>query len=292
MRPARTNTLLIRTPEGILFSQMLAGPMSRFLALAIDMACITVTSTILSRFLGLLSIISPDFARAITLLLYFAITIWYGILCEWYWRGQTLGKRLLRLRVVDAQGLKVQFSQIVIRNLLRFIDMLPLFYLVGGIACFLSRKSQRLGDIAANTVVVRNPLLAKPDFDQLLAGKYNSLRQHAHLEARLRQRVTPPEAALAMQAILRRDELDPGARVEVFADLATHFRSKVDFPPEATEGVADEQYVRNVLDIVYRSRTGALPSRARNSEPAPRERGQPCPRELASSSSSEGRGPG
>jgi uncharacterized RDD family membrane protein YckC len=261
MAAGRTNTLLIRTPEGILFSQLLAGPISRFLACAIDLTCILITSSMVGSLLGILSVISPDFARAITLVIYFVISIGYGIVSEWHWRGQTIGKRVLRLRVVDAQGLKVQFSQIVIRNLLRCIDMIPVFYLVGGIACLLSRKSQRLGDLAANTVVVRIPRILQPDLDQLLAGKYNSLRQYAHLEARLRQRVTPAEAAIAMQAILRRGDLDPLARVELFRDLAAHFRSKVDFPAEATEGIADEQYVRNVLDIVYRSRTGALPAR-------------------------------
>ncbi len=252
----RTNTLLIRTPEGILFSQLLAGPMSRFVACAVDVACISAASMILGSLLGVLSIISIDFARAASLLLYFALSIGYGILAEWHWRGQTIGKRLLRLRVVDAHGLKVQFSQIVIRNLLRFIDMLPAFYLVGGLACLLSRKSQRLGDFAANTVVVRNPRLTEPDLDQLLAGKFNSLREYPHLEARLRQRVSAAEAAIAMQAIMRRDELDPLARVELFRDLANHFRSKAEFPSEAVDGIADEQYLRNVLDIAYRSRTG------------------------------------
>jgi uncharacterized RDD family membrane protein YckC len=248
--------LLIRTPEGIVFSQVLAGPMSRFLACGIDLLCIGAVSSILSTLLGLLAIVSLDFARAVAMILVFVFSMSYGIVMEWRWRGQTIGKRLLRLRVVDAHGLKVQFSQIVIRNLLRFIDMLPLFYLVGGVACILSRKGQRLGDFAANTVVVRNPKISQPDVDQLLAGKFNSLRQFAHLEARLRQRVSAPEASIAMQAILRRDELDPLARVELFHDLAEHFRAKVEFPSEATDGITDEQYVRNVLDIVYRSRTG------------------------------------
>ena len=250
---ARTNALLIRTPEGILFSQFLAGPMSRFLACAIDVACIAVASSILSSILGVLAIISIDFARALTMLLLFVLSISYGIVLEWRWRGQTIGKRLLRLRVVDAQGLKIQFSQIVIRNLLRFIDMMPAFYLVGGIASLLNRKGQRLGDFAANTVVVRHPKIGQPDLDQLLAGKFNSLRQFAHLEARLRQRVSPAEASVAMQAILRRDELEPVARVELFHELADNFRATVQFPAEATDGITDEQYVRNVLDIVYRS---------------------------------------
>ena len=139
--------------------------------------------------------------------------------------------------------------------------MLPGLYLVGGIACLLSRRAQRLGDLAASTVVVYNLKPAEPDLDQLLAGKFNSLRQHPHLEARLRQRVSPDEARLALQALVRRDELDPAARVTLFSELAEHFKSLVAFPPETIEAMPDEQYIRNVVDILFRSR-GAEPKAA------------------------------
>ena len=177
-----------------------------------------------------------------------------SIALEWWWRGQTIGKRLLRLRVVDAGGLRLHFHQIVIRNLLRFVDSLPAFYFVGGIACLVSRRAQRLGDLAANTVVIRIPRIAEPDLEQLLAGKFNSLRAHPHLEARLRQRVSPAEAATALQAVARRDEFEPVARVKLFSELSGHFRAKVEFPAEAVDGIADEQHVRNVVDVLYRPR--------------------------------------
>jgi uncharacterized RDD family membrane protein YckC len=248
------NQLVIRTPEGITFAQTLAGPMPRFLAWSLDAMIVFGLGWAIGLVFGLLGVLSPDFARAMMLLAYFVISIGYGILLEWIWRGQTLGKRVLRLRVVDAEGLRLQLNQVVIRNLLRFVDMLPMFYLVGGIACFVSRRSQRLGDLAANTVVVRAPKRSEPDLDQLLAGKYNSLRQYPHLEARLRQRVAPAEARVAMRALLRRDSLDPAARVTLFAELAEHFRALTPFPAEAVEGMPDEQYVRNVVDVLYRTR--------------------------------------
>lgn len=253
---SRTNTLLIRTPEGIVFSQLLAGPVTRFLAWAIDFIIILLVTSLLNAMVSLLSLISLDLAQALSILLLFVISIGYGMFFEWYWRGQTFGKRMLRLRVVDAHGLRLHFGQIVIRNLLRFVDCLPAFYLVGGLACLLSRKAQRLGDVAANTVVIRLPKAAEPDLDQIMAGKYNSLRDHPHLEARLRQRATPAEASVALQAVLRRDLLEPSARIELFAAIADHFRAQVPFPPEATEGITDEQYVRNVVDVLYRPRTG------------------------------------
>jgi uncharacterized RDD family membrane protein YckC len=248
----RTNTLLIRTPEGIVFSQMLAGPLSRFLAWLIDLLCILAMTSLVGTVLGVIGLISADMAYAIAILVQFAIMLGYGIYYEWSWRGQTLGKRMMRLRVVDAQGLRLKFSQVVIRNLLRFIDMIPFFYLVGGLACVISRRAQRLGDVAANTIVIRIPKLSEPNLEQIMAGKFNSLRAYPHLEARLRQRVSAPEAALALQALVRRDLLEPQARVELFGELAAHFRHKVQFPAEAVEGITDEQYVRNVVDSLYR----------------------------------------
>ncbi|MST95168.1 MAG: RDD family protein [Pedosphaera sp.] len=251
---SKTNTLLIRTPEGVVFSQLLAGPVTRFLAWVLDFFCVLVVLMVVNIILSFAMVISMDMGVALLTLAFFVISIGYGIALEWWWRGQTLGKRVLRLRVVDAGGLRLHFHQIVLRNLLRFVDSLPFFYLVGGIACLVSRRAQRLGDLAANTVVIRIPRLVEPDLEQILAGKFNSLRAHPHLEARLRQRVSPAEAAAALQAITRRDEFEPVARLKLFSELSGHFRAKVEFPAEAVEGIADEQHVRNVVDVSYRPR--------------------------------------
>jgi uncharacterized RDD family membrane protein YckC len=251
----RTSELTIRTPEGIVFSQLLAGPTTRFLAWLIDLLCISALLTLLGLMLVLLQLISRNLAGAVYALGYFAISIGYGIVFEWFWRGQTVGKKLFRLRVVDVEGMRLQFNQIVTRNLLRFVDGLPFFYFLGGLVCWLNPRCQRLGDIAANTIVVRNPRVAEPDLAQLLAGKFNSLRQYPHLVARLRQCVLPEEAAIALEALLRRDEFEPVARAELFGELASHFQAKAEFPAEATDGITDEQYVRNLVDVIYRTRT-------------------------------------
>jgi len=251
----KTSTLIIRTPEGIVFTQLLAGTVTRFLAWLVDALIILLLVSMLSLAFTVLGFLNPDLAQALNALGYFVLSIGYGVFCEWKWRGQTIGKKFLRLRVVDAEGLKLQFNQIVTRNLLRFVDSLPFFYFVGGVTCWLSPKCQRLGDIAANTVVIRTPKVSAPDLDQLLAGKYNSLRAYPHLAARLRQRVSPAEAAIALQAVMRRDTFEPAARVELFEELAAHFRGKAEFPAEATDGLADEQFLRNVVDVIYRTRT-------------------------------------
>ncbi len=248
----KTNALIIKTPEGIEFSLLLAGPITRFLAWSIDLGTIIAIISILNVVFAILGVLSRDLAMAANIIGFFIISIGYGILTEWYWHGQTLGKRLLRLRVMDEQGLRLQLSQIIIRNLLRFIDSLPALYLVGGVVCLLSTRAQRLGDFAANTIVVWSPRIVEPDLNQLLEGKYNSFREYPHLEARLRQYVTPLEAQIAVESIVRRNELDPGTRIELFRDLSGHFKSIVSFPQEATDGISDEQYVRNVVEALYR----------------------------------------
>lgn len=259
----RASVLTIKTPEGVEFSMQLAGPTTRFLAWAIDLAAIAVCYYAASYLMMLVMSLAAfewmlDFANAAVYVLMFVVNIGYGIALEWLWRGQTIGKYVMRLRVVDEQGLRLQFSQIAIRNFLRMIDSLPMFYLVGGAACVLSRRCQRLGDLAANTVVTYTPKVAEPDLERVLGGKYNSLRDFPHVEARLRQRVSPEEARIALQAVMRRDTLEPAARVRLFAEIAERFRALAPFPEEATLGVADEQYVRNCVDCLFRPQRAAL----------------------------------
>jgi uncharacterized RDD family membrane protein YckC len=246
-----SNTLAIRTPEGIEFALPLAGPFSRMLAYFVDLMALLAIRQVLTMILLPFAFFTADVSAALQVVGFFVISIAYGSLTEWLWRGQTLGKRVMGLRVVDSRGLRLEPSQVIVRNLMRFLDGLPLLYLVGGIACVLNRHRQRLGDIAAGTVVVRSPRLEQPDLNQLLGGKYNSLAAHRHLAARLRQKVAPETARIALEALLRRNELNPDARLEVFAALADHFRSLVAYPPDVTEQISDEQYTRDVVEILY-----------------------------------------
>ncbi len=249
-----TNELLLQTPEGVRFRFRLAGPATRLFALYIDFACILVLLSFISSAAGLFKVISADLFLATETIAYFVLSVGYFMALEWIFRGQTLGKRVMKLRVVDADGLRLRFFQIVIRNLLRAVDMLPGLYTVGGIAVLLSPKLQRLGDIAANTIVIRTNTETIPDLEPLLGSSYNSLRSYPHLAARLRQAIQPEEAQIALDAIFRRDELRADARIDLFSELAAHFRSSVSFPEESVIGLTDEQYVRNIVDLLFRPR--------------------------------------
>jgi len=254
MNPGRTMKLDVRTPEGVAFSLPLASPVIRAIALTIDLFLIGAISKLLKTFLESLALVSTDLAESLMLVSQVALVVILLMFLEWVWRGKTLGKRIMGLRVVDERGLNLRPSQIVMRNIFRLVDMLPALFLVGGIASVLSRRCQRLGDLAAGTLVIRESKVAEPDLSALAMESMNSFRGHPQLEARLRQRVSPAEARLALDALMRRNVLDADQRLSVFHRLAEHFREIVEFPSEITLGLSDEQYVRDVVESVFRKR--------------------------------------
>jgi len=246
-------TLTVQTPEGVTFSWTLAGPITRMLALIIDTCCVAAATQGLRAAVEVVHAVSADWGVALNAVLFFGLDVGYAIALEWLWRGQTVGKRVLGIRVIDAGGLRLSPAQVIVRNVLRAVDALPLFYGAGGLACAVSPRAQRFGDMGAGTVVIRHESAEHPQLSETLRLQYNSLRQWPTLCARLRQRCTPQEAEAALSAVLRRDELDPEARLELFDDLARHFQAKQAFPPEALDGLSSEQYVRDVVQILFSS---------------------------------------
>lgn len=249
MRELRRLTL--RLPEGAAFSWELADLGSRFAAWALDAAAVAVAFTLAEIAVSWLQILSRDIGGAAHVIAYFALNTFYAILLEWLWRGQTLGKRFFKLRVLDLGGGKLSFSQAALRNILRAVDRLPAFYGVGALASLLSPRFQRLGDLAASTVVVREREGLKPQWEALGRQSFNSLKKHLRLCARLRRDCSPKEAELCLRALMRRDRMEAPARLELFKRLAAHLKSKVEFPAEDAELLTDEQYVKNVVEVLY-----------------------------------------
>ena len=118
--------------------------MTRFLAWLIDLVIIAVLLNIISIAVLTLKYYIRRCCQCLCHSgLFHLLSIGYAIATEWLWNGQTVGKRVLRLRVMDVQGFHLKFNQIVIRNLLRFVDSLPATYLVGGAACFFIRGNHK-----------------------------------------------------------------------------------------------------------------------------------------------------
>jgi uncharacterized RDD family membrane protein YckC len=249
--PDDSYTLRIRLPEGVTFALPLGGPVSRCLAFLMDVFVVSMIVSLLQQLASSVRSIYEDFGAGLLVLAYFGVWTLYGMLCEYYWHGQTIGKWLLGLRVMDSKGLELQFYQVAVRNLVRTVDLFPAVGLLGGLIMLCNRRLQRLGDLAAGTIVVRTSHSAPPNVDALVRGRYNSFLAHQVLCARLRQRVPAEIAGIAADALMRRDVLDDRDRLMVFDDIAAYFRSLVEFPADQTDQLTSEQYVRNVVEILY-----------------------------------------
>jgi uncharacterized RDD family membrane protein YckC len=160
MRPggvAGLDGLVVSTPERVAFEYELAGLGSRFLAQAIDILLLFAVFLAFSILAGVVGALSNDSNLTLLLLvlLSFVVLIGYFPVCEAIWSGQTLGKRALRIRVLGDRGEPVTMTQVAIRNLVRLVDFLPVFYGIGLITIFIQGGGKRLGDFAAGTIVAR-----------------------------------------------------------------------------------------------------------------------------------------
>ncbi|HRJ87222.1 MAG TPA: RDD family protein [Pyrinomonadaceae bacterium] len=183
-------TLIIETPERVPLAFSLASIGNRFLAAAIDhllqyaaiiaVIWIALTASGISLFgptgdtAESLFADAPKWVIAILIIVVFLLFTGYFVLFEWLWNGQTPGKRLLKLRVIREDGRPVTLWEAVARNLLRVFDAVPGFvvpiYSVGLIVIFLSNRDQRVGDIFAGTVVIRERTDEAPTFAETFSN--------------------------------------------------------------------------------------------------------------------------
>jgi len=153
--------LSIETPELVAIDMPVAGIGSRFIALLVDyliwlfviVALILIFHYVdpsLTRF----SQLGEKWATAILTLVGFAFYWGYFTLFEAFWNGRTPGKRVAKIRVIQRSGRGIGLFEAMTRNLLRVIDQIPFIYAVGVVTIFLTKQHQRLGDLAAGTLVV------------------------------------------------------------------------------------------------------------------------------------------
>jgi uncharacterized RDD family membrane protein YckC len=256
-QPNRLSTiaeLTIATPEGVLFRLPLAGPAARLYAMLLDIAIVLAAINGLGYLVYLILAKVPGFAAMTITLAEFAIGFAYGALLEGFWNGQTIGKRLFHLRVIDQSGLPLRVEQAWIRNLMRTVDALPLAYLVGGISALSSPIMQRFGDRVAGTLVVRETPLAAPEAEASSRQKYNSFTDYPVVAMRLRRAATPELAGLIQDALRRRNDLAPYARRELYRELVTYLQCEIaPFPDELVEILSDEQYLTNAAGVLLAS---------------------------------------
>jgi uncharacterized RDD family membrane protein YckC len=140
----------IETPEGVNLRLRAAGAFGRAQAWLIDFLLRAIFFSVGS---GVLSAFGRG-GLGLGLLLLFAVTWVYSVVCEVWFGGQTIGKRTMSLRVVCADGTPVTLIPSVVRNLLRVVDALPVLYGVGLVCTMIDPSARRIGDIVAGTLVV------------------------------------------------------------------------------------------------------------------------------------------
>jgi uncharacterized RDD family membrane protein YckC len=207
------------------------------LAFALDYLIVIGGSTLLFVVAGLVGTATNsgsalDFAIAVAVVLFLAGQLGgYFVLCEVLGGGTSVGKRALGLRVVDKSGGPVGLRSSLVRNVLRLADALPAFYVVGIVAVVATRHNQRLGDLAAGTLVIRSRLPRRQALPGAGVGVSPSVAWGMPPPApRLGwdvTAVTPEEIAVVRQFLYRRAQLPPQARYAVAVDLATRLWSKV-----------------------------------------------------------------
>jgi uncharacterized RDD family membrane protein YckC len=164
-----SDQLSIETPELVAIQMPIAGIGSRFIALLVDYLIwipgILIVGRIFAFFLPSLNAfnkLSEQWAFAIYVFLIFLFNWGYFTLFEAFWNGRTPGKRVARIRVIQRSGRPIGLFESMARNFIRYVDQIPFFYAVGAIAVFATRDHQRLGDLAAGTLVVRDRIEEAP----------------------------------------------------------------------------------------------------------------------------------
>lgn len=193
----------IETPEGIDLTLRPAGLVVRALAFSVDLL---IRGLLLAALFTLLSAMG-SFGIGLGAVLLFLLNWWYMVLFEVLNHGRSPGKALLGLRVVQDDGTPVGWSASLLRNLLRFVDLLPFGYFFGALCCLQHPAFKRLGDLAAGTLVAYSdtpPALASlPEAPAQVAAFALSLaEQRAVLAFAERQHTLTQERATELAAIV------------------------------------------------------------------------------------------
>jgi uncharacterized RDD family membrane protein YckC len=237
--------LIIDTPEQIALEFALAGVGSRFLALAFD-SLLQISALLFLLLLAgavrwIASVSVPTlgtWAMALLLAVGFVVYVMYFAVFESIWTGQTPGKRLVGLRVIDISGRPVTVYAAIIRNLIRIVDQVPGIYAVAILSVLVTRRQQRLGDLAAGTVVIheRSEALAPASAAPVSATRHGA------------DKLGPDDIVLIEGFLRRRDDLDSLVRLNAARRIAERMAGKLGLPV-----TADEEQLLEQLAAEYRS---------------------------------------
>jgi uncharacterized RDD family membrane protein YckC len=234
------------TPEAVVLEADLAGLGSRFMAALLD-GVIQFGAVVITSLVAVAT--QSEAGLVVNYVTVFLMLLGYPIVLETATRGRSVGKMSARIRVVRTDGRPVTFPVVLVRNLLRLVDILPAAYAVGVVSILVTKRGQRLGDLAAGTVVVYD-VPAPPPQQLLLEESPDRDRATRGMDP---ASLTPQEYAVVRSFLLRRHTLDPAARVRLAADLKAKLNARVG---SAAHDASPETFLEAVA-TAYRDRHGA-----------------------------------
>lgn len=246
--------LTITTPEHVPIRLEPAGAGSRFLAMMIDYV---ITSAIGGGVGMILSVFLPTgIALAIFITVSFVLSWGWHVWFETQRNGQTVGKRALSLRVVDARGLPISLHQSLVRNIVRVLDFLPLFYGLAAVVTLVDPLRRRLGDLVADTLVIREaqPLAWRATVSA--DRRHNTLRNPRVLRL-IRHRISLEEREFLLSLCVRAEKMSAAARYDLFQAVADVYREKLGIEEEQMSG---ENLVRDLTAVLFSPREPARPA--------------------------------
>lgn len=220
----------ILTPENVYVEYELAGLGSRTVAAIIDtlLQCGLMLLVFIVMLIAGVNFDELDWLGSTVVALGIAIVfvIWFGyyIFFEMLMNGQSPGKKAVKLRVIKETGEPITFFDSFLRNIIRVADMLPSFYLVGGIFLIFTKKYKRIGDFAANTIVVKTGEVKKSvnTLESLIVNYSHTKEATGELEATINiYPVNNLEYGILKEFLMRKDEL--GMRFPVFVNYLTAY---------------------------------------------------------------------
>lgn len=221
----------------------LAGIGSRFIALLIDtliwllaVVVLSVVFWLIRPGIGAFSRLSAQWAVAVYVLVLFLLNWGYFTLFEAFWGGRTPGKRIAGIRVIQRSGRGIGLLESMARNFIRYIDQIPFFYAVGVIAVFATRQHQRLGDLAAGTLVVRERKQETPLWGEMGTRTFTAPSFHVDpapepapaflLDAAGLARLSPADLEVMEGFFARRLDLPLPVRHELAQRIASAIQAK------------------------------------------------------------------
>lgn len=253
------------TPEAVVLELPTAGLASRLLARLVDVVVLMVLLQVLSLVFGVVILSAPALAQIVAILVVALVLLIYPVASESLLRGRTLGKMALGLRVVTAEGGPAGFRHAALRGLIGLVEIFGLLGSVAVVSALATSRTQRFGDLAAGTVVIR-------ERDPLRRALAVAFPPPAGLEAYCAgldvAAVGDDQYGVIRSFLLRVLELTPGARAALAVRLANPTAARMHHSPPPALG--PELFLACVASA-YQIRHGGLlvPHWSVPSAPAP-----------------------